>query len=233
MATAGVTAVERALSIIECFRKGDRTLSLPTLAERTGLNKATIIRLIVSLEKYGYVVRVAPGTYALGATFMHYSGIYQESWSLSEYATPILRELMRSTGNSTALFVRHGDTRLCLYRVNSDARLVSNIREGEHRDLLPGGSGKVLLAWSADEAERMDWADVRAAGYAINHGERHSDVSSIAAPVFRENGELLGAITVSGPSPSVLEGHQESHIPKLLAAARALSRRLGAPPNAA
>ena len=62
MATTGVNAVERALVIIESFRGSSDRLSLQTVADKTSLNKATIIRLIASLENFGYVLRVHQGS---------------------------------------------------------------------------------------------------------------------------------------------------------------------------
>ena len=76
MATTGVNAVERALVIIESFRGSSDRLSLQTVADKTSLNKATIIRLIASLENFGYVLRVGPGEYALGPAFLEYANLY-------------------------------------------------------------------------------------------------------------------------------------------------------------
>lgn len=65
-AAGGVAAVERALSILDAFRAAQGELSLATLAERTGLYKSTILRLIVSLEAGGYIRRIESGNYQLG-----------------------------------------------------------------------------------------------------------------------------------------------------------------------
>ncbi|MBT7487926.1 MAG: helix-turn-helix domain-containing protein, partial [Rhodospirillales bacterium] len=79
MAAERANAVEKALSIIESFREGNDRLSLQEISERTHLNKATIIRLIASLEKFGYVLRVRKGEYALGPTFLEFGNLYQNS----------------------------------------------------------------------------------------------------------------------------------------------------------
>ena len=52
---SGVESVERALRLLEAFNMGDNGLALKQLAQRTGLDKATILRLSVSLEKFGYL----------------------------------------------------------------------------------------------------------------------------------------------------------------------------------
>ena len=50
--TGGVEAVERALRVLDSFEPGDAGLSLKEVADRSGVNKATILRLSVSLEKF-------------------------------------------------------------------------------------------------------------------------------------------------------------------------------------
>ena len=43
--TGGVEAVERALRVLDSFEPGDAGLSLKEVADRSGVNKATILRL--------------------------------------------------------------------------------------------------------------------------------------------------------------------------------------------
>ena len=57
--TGGVEAVERALRVLDIFVPGDAGLSLKEVADRSGINKATILRLSVSLEKFGHIREIA------------------------------------------------------------------------------------------------------------------------------------------------------------------------------
>ena len=66
-AQSGVAAVDRALLILSAFREEDAALSLALLARRTGLYKSTILRLLQSLLRAGYVVRLPDGgNYVIG-----------------------------------------------------------------------------------------------------------------------------------------------------------------------
>lgn len=228
MAEQGANAVEKAFLIIEAFRDEEGPLSLQALAAGTGLNKATIIRLVGSLEKFGYVLKVGPGSYALGPAFMTFARIYQGSFQMSDHVLPILRRLVNQTGESAALFVREGDTRICLYKVESTtAALVSRLHEGDRRSILPGGTGRVLLAFSEIPSEWKEYQDVRESYVAVNVGERDSEISSIASPVFRHGQELAAAISVSGATPRFTPDVIEDHRVSLLEAAAELTRRLG------
>ncbi len=156
MERRGVTAVDRAFSIIESFHAGEESLSLQTLAGRTGLNKATIIRLIASLEKTGCMSRLAHGAYALGPALLRYGSLYQSSFHLSDHLLPILRDLVRQSGETAAFFVRDGDMRICLHRIESNSALRLHLKEGERHPLLPGGTGKVLIAFSNEGGEALE-----------------------------------------------------------------------------
>jgi len=227
MATSGVTAVERALSVVESFRGGADRLALQTIADRTGLNKATIIRLIASLEKFGYVLRVGPGEYALGPAFLEYGTLYQASFQISDHALPIMRELVEMSGESAGLFVRDGEMRICLHKVGSAAALLSSLREGDRRPILPGGTGKVMLAFSDDQQERKGWGEIRRDHYIVNIGDRHPDFSSLAAPIFAAGQKLTAVMSLSGPTSNFTDRRISENLPRLLAAARDLTRRVG------
>ena len=71
----GVAAVDRALSILDALTEDQVTLA--ELSKRTGLYKSTVLRLLKSLEKFGYVLRTADGTYRLGSKVLSLGSLYQ------------------------------------------------------------------------------------------------------------------------------------------------------------
>lgn len=228
MSADGVGAVDRALSIVEAFKDGDDKISLQTLSARTKLNKATIIRLIASLEKFGYVHRISQGIYALGPAFLKFSECYKNNFQLSDHIQPALRQLMYNTGESAAFFIRDGDMRVCLYKVESTTSvLVSRLQVGDSRSILPSGTGKVLLAFSPIFSERKGWENVANNYYSVSKGEREADISSVAAPIFKSNQEMVGALSVSGPTANFTDEAISTYKAQLLSAAADLTSRLG------
>jgi DNA-binding IclR family transcriptional regulator len=221
----GVTAVDRAFSIIESFRMGDESLSLQELAARTGLNKATIIRLIASLEKTGCMRRLAHGAYALGPSLLRYGSLYQSSFHFADRLLPILRDLVRQCGETAAFFVREGDMRICLHRVESNSALRLHLKEGERHPLLPGGTGRVLIAFSNEGGDAFD--PIRKNYHVLNVGEREPQISSVAAPVLRTGDELVGTISLTGPTGNFIDGKAEAFIRLLLPAAAEMTRLCG------
>lgn len=173
-------------------------LSLNDLAKRTKLNKTTILRIVASLEKYDYVRRLGEGRYALGPQTLHLGSIYQRSLRLSEVVIPIMSDLVESTGETAAFFVRNKEQRVCLFMIESTRTLRSHIREGDVMPLRPSGTGKVLEAFADPPLNNEEHVEVRRVGYAINIGERNAEIASVSAPVFRNGSQLAGAISVSG-----------------------------------
>ena len=226
-APGGAAAVDRALSLLRAFQAGDRGLSLALLAERTGLYKSTVLRLAASLEHSGLLQKLEDGRYALGPEIARLHGLYAASFSLEQVVLPVLHTLVEATGESAAYHVPQGDARLCLYRVDSPQPIRDHIRAG---DLLPAGrgsGGRVLAAFSGqpadDEDTRLLHERIRAQGYYAASGDRLPGVAGISAPVFRANGSLAGAVTLTMPA----NRYTDACIPAVLQAARQLSGRIG------
>lgn len=188
-----VEAVERALSILDCFREGAAELTLAALARETGLYKSTILRLLASLERFGYVSRTPAGHYRLGASVWRLGAVYRSGYDLGEHIRPELRRLVDTTGESASFYVREGNSRVCLYRLNSPKPVRHHIEEGTRLPLEGGASALVILAWSGQGHE-----DVRARGHAVSLGVRDRDAAAIAVPVFDRSGAFHGALSVSG-----------------------------------
>ncbi len=226
-APGGTAAVDRALTLLAAFQSGDRTLTLGQLAERTGLYKSTVLRLLASLEHARLIQKREDGGYALGSEVARLHGVYAASFSLEHVVVPVLRALVAATGESAAYHVPQGDARLCLYRVDSPHPIRDHIRAG---DLLPAGrgtGGRVLSAFSGakvtDAGERKLLEHIRQQGYYAASGDRLADVAGVSVPVFRADGQLAAAVTLTMPT----NRYTDAHIPAVLKAAQELSGRVG------
>jgi len=104
----GVAAVDRALSILDAFCESDAKLSLAEISKRTGLYKSTILRLMKSLEKFGYMYRSDDGAYTLGAKTLFLGTLYQRQFRTSEIVPPVLRKIVAELkeGDETVLLMK-------------------------------------------------------------------------------------------------------------------------------
>lgn len=223
-ALEGVASADRALTLLAAFRKGDRMLSLAELAERTGLVKSTIMRLAISLEAHGFLAREDDGSYRLDAEVLRLGTIYTQSFRLEAHVMPVLEELVARTGETAAFYVRRGEQRICLFRVDSPHLLRMHVRVGDALPLDSSGIAQVLRAFSP----RPLPAYVAALDLPIvTMGATDPHTGAMAMPVFGPGDRLAGALALSAPvirwTPEALAAAR----PLLAEAAAALTRRIG------
>lgn len=192
----GVDAVERALSLLDAFGPEDRRLTLAELSRRTGLYKSTILRLSVSLERFGYLVRGGDATWRLGPAAWRIGALYRRGFSLASVVRPELKRLSDATGETASFYVREGDRRICLFRHEPERAIRHTLVEGAPMEIGVGASGKVLDAFGG--ATGADARRIRASGFAVSHGERDPDVAAVAVPVLGPDAALAGALALSG-----------------------------------
>lgn len=197
----GVTAVNRALSILEAFTSASSSgeLSLAELANHTGLYKSTILRLIESLEAFGFIRKNTEGLYTLGVAPLKFSAIYQAHVQPSELILSTLRALSKATTESASFYVINDKQRLCVYRVNSVRSIRDHVQVGQLLPLDKGAAGTVLRAFTGTGRVGDSLTAVRSAGFAVSMGERDPEIAAVAAPIFSNGNQLEGALCVSGP----------------------------------
>jgi DNA-binding IclR family transcriptional regulator len=221
----GVAAVNRALAILQAFENSVEGMSLAEISTATGLYHSTILRICDSLLHHGYLRRLEDGRFKLGPTPFYLGMLYQESFRLWDFASPILRELVRATGETAAIYIRDGDYRVCLHRMTQPRSVRMHVREGERVELEKGAAGRVILAFSGKRGRIYD--QIRHAHYAISLAERRSETAAIACPVFGVRQSLVCSISLGMPLFRFNKKRFEESLPLVMQAGVALSERLG------
>ncbi len=216
--------MDKAVGILSLLAE-DGPASLAGVVDGTGLSRPTAYRLLSALETHGLVARDA-GRYALGLKLLGWGGGAAGS-DLISVATPVLERLRDGTGESTQLYVREGDHRVCVASVErTGGGLRDAVPVGAVLPLEHGSGGKVLLAWS-EEGAGEDLAGVKNRGWAESVAEREAGVASVSAPVFGRDGELRAAVCASGPISRLGERPGERLADLVLEAAGEIRRALG------
>lgn len=197
-AVGGVAALNRAIAILSAFGPDDRSLSLAEIATRTGLYKSTILRLMASLLEHRFLERLDDARYRIGVAAFRLGAIYQRSVASNDIMLPVMRELADLSLESVAFYVRAGELRTCLYRVESKHPIRYSIREGDILPLESGSGGRVLAAFSGMMGEPYE--AIRQRYWYMALGERDPETSGISAPVFSHGHQLVGVLTLAGPS---------------------------------
>jgi len=211
-------------------------LSLAGLVEATGLSRPTAHRLAAALEAHRLVGRDGAGRYRLGLRLLGWAGAVSTELGLVEAARPVLEALRDETGESAQLFVREGDSRLCVAASERPAGLRDTVPVGAVLPIDRGSGGKVLLAFAAEPngaAARFPQVDpaeleaIRRRGWAASVAEREEGVCSVSAPVLDPGGQVHAAVGVSGPINRLGRQPGRRLAEPVMAAARELERRAG------
>jgi DNA-binding IclR family transcriptional regulator len=225
--TSGVGVLDKAVGILSYLSEGGPA-SLAGVVEGTGLPRPTAHRLLSALEAHHLVAR-AGGRYSLGSRLLGW-GSRAVGIGVVEAARPALAALRDETGESTQLYVREGDRRVCILSVERATGLKTTVALGAILPLERGSAGKVLLAWGEDDSAKVEAGEldeIRSRGWVESVAEREAGVASVSAPVFGPGGVLRAAVCASGPISRLGEHPGERLAEKVVAAAREIERALG------
>jgi len=204
--SSGVGVLDKAVSVLGAMETGPA--SLAQLVSATGLARPTAHRIAVALEHHRLVARDAQGRFVLGPRVAELAAAAGEDRLLSA-AQPILGYLRDVTGESTQLYRRQADARICVAAAERPSGLRDTVPVGAALPMTAGSAAQVLLAW--EDPERMHrglrgakfsattLAQVRRRGWAASVAEREPGVASVSAPVRGPGGRVVAAVSVSGP----------------------------------
>lgn len=190
---SGIAAVDRALRVLQAFGEGDRGLTLAELSRRTGLYKSALSRIMATLIQHRFALRHDDGRYGLGPALYHLGALYERSVDLNGALSPALRALAQQTGESASFYIRQGDRRLCLMRVDGCHQVRDHIPVGSLLPINRGAAGRVLTRFTAPGMTPLEPAAV-----VTSIGERDPELAAVAAPVFGAGQRLIGALCVAG-----------------------------------
>jgi DNA-binding IclR family transcriptional regulator len=213
---SGVGVLDKAVRILSVLEEGPCTLR--ELSERSRLPRATAHRLVSALEVHGLTARDSSSRFVLGAGLARLgrAASAEPSRMLVDAATPILALLRDQTGESTQLYVRSGEFRVCVASLESPHSLRTIVSVGATLPMDRGSAAKVLVAGS--ELLRQGWAQ--------SVEERELGVASVSAPVV-VGGEVVAAVSVSGPVERTTREPGRRYADAVVSAARSVSALLG------
>jgi DNA-binding IclR family transcriptional regulator len=229
--SSGVGVVDKTVAILSALEAGPASLAM--LVTLTGLPRPTAHRLAVALEQHRLVGRDLEGRFVLGPRLAELAGASGQD-RLIACAAPILAKLRDTTGESTQLYRRQGDVRVCVAAAELPSGLRNTVPIGTRLPLTAGSAAQILLAW--EDSERLHrgvagavfsaqtLAKVRRQGWAMSVAEREPGVASVSAPVRSAAGKVVAAVSVSGPIERLSRNPGRLHARALVAAAEAISR---------
>ncbi len=244
-----VQSVDRALLVLEILAKMGQA-GVTEIADELGVHKSTVSRLIAVLEARGFVEQVSErGKYRLGFAVARLARAGRVQLDLVKLSQDICDELSVDVGETVNLAVLDGDRIVNIVEAIGPAEITLRTWVGQSCPAYATSSGKVLLSEldPADVFTRLgaalesftdntvsDAADlqreltsVRDRGWASVAEELEVGLNAVAAPVYDSDSEVIAAMSVSGPAYRLAADRFEEVAKVTIAAADAISRRLG------
>lgn len=240
-----VRAVERTLNILFVIATASQSLTLSDISRSTGVDKATALRLLGTLESFRLVQRDEKSrTYAIGAGAWQLVSSYQSG--LKSISETHLRTLRDQTGESVSLVVARGLDRVMLTALEAshELRVVPSLNSVV--PVYSGASGKVFMAYMPQEnrdriieltglkpvnarcvTDRASFINsleqVQHDGYAVSVGDVTLGAVAIAAPVFDDSKEVVAVVSLRGPEARLTGERVHQLAPLVKEAARSIT----------
>ncbi|MFN8565400.1 MAG: IclR family transcriptional regulator [Anaerolineae bacterium] len=249
-----IAVVDDAINLLSILRDHPEGLSLAQITGIAGIIKNKTFRLLFTLEKRHIVRRDDNGRYFLGSGLIEL-GIHAQSQTVVlEVSRRVMDHLVVETGESIFLGVVSGSDAVCIATRESahSVRLFAQV--GRRAPLHSGGVPKILFAFmpDAERARLLDQfarsnellpedrltlerrlAQIRLDGYAIVADELDQGAHSVAAPIYSQQGQVIAAISIAGPSSRFSTERIAWYVDLICDASGEISRSLGyqAAPN--
>lgn len=248
--TRGV--LQNILAILDSFSNVQPSLGVREAARITQLAPSTAGRLMQDLRDCGLLEQdEETRTYRLGARLLGWAGILLTITDLRQAALPYMLELKTKTSETVSLYQLEGNERLCIERIESDQNIRMVTRIGQRLPLYAGSAGKAMLAFLPEHLQQeiireiplkpftnstitdafvlqQELKLIRQNGFAVSHGEWISDASGIAVPLFGLRNEVIGGLSISGPTSRFSAEHIARFSNLAIETGRLISAKRGA-----
>jgi DNA-binding IclR family transcriptional regulator len=247
--TAGeaVSGLERAAAILDAFDATHRELTLAALVRRCGLPRSTTHRTAERMLKLGWLDK-PEHTYRIGNRLFELSGLAPIRHELREAVLPFLQDLYGAMRTAVQLGVLDGAQVLIVEKISGHRPMPMLSQVGGTIPAHCSALGRAILAYSAPDvvaevvaagmvprtdrtlttptALRRELAAIPDRGWAVDREEGNVGVSCVAAPIFGPLGDVVAALSVTGPT-AVVRADRAGPAVRLAAAAasRAYSTR--------
>jgi IclR family transcriptional regulator, KDG regulon repressor len=241
-----IRAVDRALDILLCFSRQSPRLTMTQIADRVGMNKSTVHRLLGTLEKKRFLQRdSSTGAYQLGIRLFQMAQLALENNDLRRHAAPFLHQLCEQHRETITLSVLDEADVVFLDVVESPQRVKLAAATGQRLPAFATAAGKAILAYLPDEVVKkvvenglqkytaqtiisielfiQDLRRTLQNGFSISEQEYEEGINAISVPILDKNNLPIAAISVAGPAYRLSIPKLSEISPTLMVAAREIA----------
>jgi IclR family acetate operon transcriptional repressor len=249
--TGQVQSLTRGLSILDVLARAEGGLTLTDVTQRVGLPASTVHRLLATLEKTGYVYQAGDlGLWYVGLQAFTVGSAFLANRDFVAQSHPYMRRLMEQAGETANLAILDDNEAVFIDQVQCRETMRTIVRLGSRVPLHASGVGKAIFATLSDEAietilemkglpritehtitapetMRASLRVIRQRGFSFDDEEHLPGTRCVAAPIYDEHAEPLGAISVAGPSARLPDERIRQLGPLVARIAEEITRKLG------
>jgi IclR family transcriptional regulator, KDG regulon repressor len=247
--------LSRAIAVLDCFTQENGELGVREIARMVNLSSSVTGRLLAGLKEMG-ILSQNPETraYSMGARVLSWAEVYNASMDVRNRAIPAIQELHQSTRETISLYILEGTERVCIERLESPQSVRIVTRVGKRLPLFAGSGGKALLAFMQPQQQdeyfqrvelqpltpktvvdpaalRRDLKKIREQGSAVSVGEWIEDAAGVAAPIFDPAGQVIAALSISGPTSRFTKDNISRYCAEVKRVAAQITKRMGYEPG--
>jgi len=246
-----INSIIRASNILRCL-SGEKThFKISEIAHQLQLDRSTTYRILLSLEKCGFVEKdKKTGEYSLGMAAFETGNTYLRRMDFIQISKPIMADLALEVQETVHLAVLSDTEIVYVDKVDSPRTLGVMSKIGQRAPVYCTALGKVLLAHQpSDELSRIvqqiklkpftrntisskrklveELRKIRKQGYALDQKEYEQDVECIGAPIRNHLGNTIAAISISGPQRKINTPKEKQYIDQVVEATSLISSKMG------
>jgi len=246
-----IQSVDRALQILECFSSKEKELGVTEISKLLSLHKSTTFGLLATLENRGYIEQnFRNGKYKLGLKLFELGIQVQENMDLGDIAKPYLDELVKENNETVHLVINDKGQAVYIDKVEGTTSMRMYSQLGKRPPMYCTGVGKVILAFmpeqlldkylEQEELEKLtpytitdkeclkkELKQIRTHGFSVDNEEIEIGLKCVAAPIRNHKEEIVGAISIAGPTSRMTLEKIEILSGVIRAAAMEISNKLG------
>lgn len=245
-----MTTVAKALRLLDYFDEQTPELGLSALARSSGIDKATVLRMLGAMADSGLVEQDPQSkSWRLGTGILRLARLREASFPVTRVLTPILEHLAEATGETAHASLLSGRNLGTVGAVEPARSNRVHMEPGLMLPLHATASGLAFTAFARPEiredvlarpldgftettprsADRLQALIDRARTRGFAHGDQtfEAEVVGLATPLFDASGYAIGALALASPASRVDNAHISSLTKALIPAAREATLGLG------
>lgn len=242
------TTILKAAKILNYIASCSKAQPLNQISAETNMNKATVFKILETLQVIGYVEKERDARYRLGIRLVELSRLALNQLDIVKIVEPYIEVLNYQSGETVHFGVLGKSEVIYVSKLESKQVVRMYSRVGNASPLYCTGIGKAILSTFSEEKLdkyisevtfrrytentivtshdlRAELSKIRLMGYSVDNCEHERDVRCIAVPIYT-NGYLYGALSLTSPSYRMTDKALETFLPLLKECREGILERL-------